>query len=310
MTFDQLTYFLAAARYLNFSKAAEELFLHQSTISKSFAQLEQETGGPLFIRRGSALSLTDTGKLLLQEAPSILGRLDNLLLRAQRMQQEDSLQLSVLSTNNHLSCLAPFFRQFQPQHPNVEWIPVHLPHNDISSACERVRRGEVDFALVPEPELPESLEELCVDFIYGCPYQLAVAPDHPFAGQGEITVSQLSGIRIFRSRYTKIDLVHPINYMLSQLHLPPVELAAPPDSDRKTGLDDLIFMMVCAGYGTYLVPETAIHSSGYGCASVYIQELSAPEYQFRLFLVRRADNTNPALAFFLRTVSASLSQPQ
>ena len=42
MTVDQLRQFIAVAKHLNFSRGAEEMFLHQSTVSKNIAALEAE----------------------------------------------------------------------------------------------------------------------------------------------------------------------------------------------------------------------------------------------------------------------------
>lgn len=302
MTIDQLNYFLAAAKHMNYSKAAEELFIHQSTISKSIAQLEYEVGGRLFIRDGKGLALTDAGALFLQEAPAILGRLEQMLKRAQRLQTEEKMTLSVLFTNNHLSCLAPYYRRFQPQYPNVQWSPMHISHAEISSACQAVCHGKVDFAIIPEVELTSDVDTLSVRPLFSCPYQLAVSPDHPFAACRTLDLEKLSGVTIFRSHFTKLDILHQINYLLGQKLLPPIRIVDCTVADEATGVDDFIFMRVCAGEGCYLVPETAIHASGYGCFAVTIPELLAPDFLFRLFLVYRPDNTNPALSLFLRSI--------
>ena len=57
--------FEAAARTLNFTKAAEELFITQSAVSKQLKVLEQQLGVSLFERRARALTLTDAGRALL-----------------------------------------------------------------------------------------------------------------------------------------------------------------------------------------------------------------------------------------------------
>src|SRR5436190_20896537 len=59
---DLLTGFEAAARHLSFTKAAEELFLTQSAVSRQIKELEDQLGVPLFHRRHRALVLTDAGQ--------------------------------------------------------------------------------------------------------------------------------------------------------------------------------------------------------------------------------------------------------
>jgi LysR family cyn operon transcriptional activator len=54
----QLQYFLAIAETLHFSKAAEKLFVTQSTLSHQLAELEEQIGKPLFDRAGKTVRLT------------------------------------------------------------------------------------------------------------------------------------------------------------------------------------------------------------------------------------------------------------
>jgi LysR family glycine cleavage system transcriptional activator len=61
---DRLLVFDAAARQRSFTRAAAELFLTQSAVSRQVAALEEELGLPLFVRRHRALDLTDDGRRL------------------------------------------------------------------------------------------------------------------------------------------------------------------------------------------------------------------------------------------------------
>lgn len=72
---DQLEAFEAAARHLSFTKAADELALTQSAVSRQIAALEAHYGLPLFRRLHRALRLTDDGQALLQVVSEVLGRL-------------------------------------------------------------------------------------------------------------------------------------------------------------------------------------------------------------------------------------------
>ncbi|MBQ1331557.1 MAG: LysR family transcriptional regulator, partial [Lachnospiraceae bacterium] len=57
MTLSQIRYFLAVARELNFSRAAEALYVSQPAVSKQVSQLEQELGVKLFDRTNQGLVL-------------------------------------------------------------------------------------------------------------------------------------------------------------------------------------------------------------------------------------------------------------
>src|SRR5262249_2307659 len=72
---DLIQGFEAAARNLSFTKAAEELFVTQSAVSRQIRALEEHLGVPLFERRHRALSLTEPGRTLYRAATDLLERL-------------------------------------------------------------------------------------------------------------------------------------------------------------------------------------------------------------------------------------------
>lgn len=57
--------FIVLAEYKNFSKAAEELYISQPTLSKHIQAMERELGGKLFNRSTHGVSLTEFGELFL-----------------------------------------------------------------------------------------------------------------------------------------------------------------------------------------------------------------------------------------------------
>src|ERR1700757_3985670 len=91
---DLLKGFEAAARHLSFTRAAEELFLTQSALSRQIQTLEEQIGVPLFERRHRALLLTDAGQILQPPAPPILDELGHAVSRIRRDQSARPVTLS------------------------------------------------------------------------------------------------------------------------------------------------------------------------------------------------------------------------
>lgn len=67
----RLKVFRVVARHLNFSRAAEELFLTQPAVTQQIKALEDEYGVPLFDRNGGRIALTPAGKSLLPYADKL-----------------------------------------------------------------------------------------------------------------------------------------------------------------------------------------------------------------------------------------------
>ena len=75
--------FLAVAEELHFSRAAERLNLSQPALSRQVRDLERRIGTELFVRATRSVTLTESGALLLREAPRVLSDLQRVVERAQ-----------------------------------------------------------------------------------------------------------------------------------------------------------------------------------------------------------------------------------
>jgi DNA-binding transcriptional LysR family regulator len=111
--------FEAAARTLSFTKAAAELFITQSAVSRQIKALEDHLGTKLFERRPRSLALTESGLTLHHIATDMLDRLQagtDRLRAAGRARQ-----LSVTTTTGIASLwLIPRLSRFTRQHPDVD----------------------------------------------------------------------------------------------------------------------------------------------------------------------------------------------
>ncbi len=132
--------FEAAARHLSFTKAAEELFLTQSAVSRQIKALEENLGVLLFERQHRALSLTDAGQELYGVAVDVLARLQTATtaLRAERQPR----QLSITTTTGFAALwLIPRLKRFTSGHPDID---VRISATDTAVNLER---GLVDIAI-------------------------------------------------------------------------------------------------------------------------------------------------------------------
>ena len=84
MEMKELYYFIAIAEEKSISKAAERLFMAQSSLSQFLGILENNVGSKLFIRTSRGVCLTQEGELMLQYAYKTLAEYRSVTKRDQR----------------------------------------------------------------------------------------------------------------------------------------------------------------------------------------------------------------------------------
>jgi LysR family glycine cleavage system transcriptional activator len=116
--------FEAVARSLSFTRAAEELLVTQSAVSRQVKNLEDILGVAL-LRRKANLELTDEGKRLLPVLTDAFDRIDVVVAGFKRQSKKPPLTLSLPPTFARRQFL-PIFPEFQKQHPDLE-IRIETP---------------------------------------------------------------------------------------------------------------------------------------------------------------------------------------
>ncbi len=130
---DLLRSFEAAARHLSFTRAAQELFVTQSAVSRAIQALEAHLGTPLFLRRHRALLLTEAGRQLQHAAGEAMERLRDACRRIRTT--DDSGTLTVTTTVSFASLwLVPRLHEFRELHPDIE---VRIAAENTNSDLER-----------------------------------------------------------------------------------------------------------------------------------------------------------------------------
>lgn len=131
--------FEAAARHLNFTRAAAELGMTQAAVSYQIKLLEERLGSPLFSRVRGRVSLTDAGR---QAAPLTTTAFDALADAFAAVRRQDAGILTISAANTFaVKWLAPRLGDFQLHHPGVA---VRL---DASDSVADFARDGVDVAI-------------------------------------------------------------------------------------------------------------------------------------------------------------------
>ena len=111
--------FEAAARHLSFTKAAAELFLTQSAVSRQIKALEDQLGVQLFERRTRALSLTPEGDALFQTVADVLRRIEETTQRIRGRAEERTFTVTTTPAFASL-WLIPRLAGYTRENPKVD----------------------------------------------------------------------------------------------------------------------------------------------------------------------------------------------
>lgn len=190
MEIRQLRYFISAATHLNFTKAAKECFIVQSSMTEQIANLEDELGVKLFDRQRKGLTLTEAGEFFLPRAKAILAE-------AQKTKDEMALfrggYRSYLRIGYHgelfKETLIQVLRTYRQELPEVKLSLRQLPENELA---EGLRDGQLDVVLsIFGDGMKEETGWMETKPILKMGPVLAVARDHPLAERESITMEEL-----------------------------------------------------------------------------------------------------------------------
>ncbi|MFI9628736.1 LysR family transcriptional regulator [Streptomyces sp. NPDC052042] len=150
----RLTHFAAVARHEHVTRAAHELGVPQSTLSRSMVRLEQDLGVALFARKGRTVSLTPAGRTFLASTERALAEVEKAAdsVRADADPATGKVAFGFLHTMGSETVPA-LLRAFRADHPGVRF---QLVQNYGEAMIERLRAGGLDLCLTsPVPDAPD-----------------------------------------------------------------------------------------------------------------------------------------------------------
>jgi LysR family transcriptional regulator, glycine cleavage system transcriptional activator len=147
--------FEAAARFGNYSRAADELCVSQSAVSHQIAQLERHVGQELFRRKGRGVELTVTGRLLFESVTQAFEVIRGGLDRIATYLDPDLVTIV---------CPAPIAHGWlQPRLDALtQRFPALQPVISIDETARYVDEMDVDIAITREPLRQDGLREVAL----------------------------------------------------------------------------------------------------------------------------------------------------
>jgi DNA-binding transcriptional LysR family regulator len=187
MEMHQVRYFLAVARTLNFTRAAEECNVTQPSLTRAVQKLEEELGGLLFRRERSLTHLTDLGRMMLPHLQQTYdaAQAAKALAKGIGKAQVAPLALGVAHSADS-DALGDLLREVAASLPGFE---LTIETGSSAELIERGLKGEVDLLVVEAPdEAPERLESWN---LYRHRYHLVAASGHALADRLEVSLADV-----------------------------------------------------------------------------------------------------------------------
>lgn len=290
----QLRYFIKVAELLNFTEAANQLFVAQSAVSHQIADLEAKVGVKLFIRNKRSVQLTPAGAVFLKEVEPIVTKSE---MAVQKAQQAESGIIGSLS----VGFLAPHVRGFMPEliqrfrvhYPQIELIMNHYP---IRMLKESLENGDLDLGLTAPGGLSR-IDGIQTKIIQRTAYGLVVPRNHRLASHSVVKLSELADepFIIYNRHENHVGSFHIIVQLCEKNGFTPKIVSQP-------RFVDTVLILVESGMGIAIMPKSFETESNPALRFVEIDGVG--DLYFELAAAWKKGNINPSIPLFLEQLEA------
>jgi DNA-binding transcriptional LysR family regulator len=241
----QVRYFLAAAKALSFTRAAEVCHVSQPALTTAIKKLEAQLGSPLFHRDGRQVALTEFGRRMQPHLSQILEqeRAAEAVAKDFRLLNQVPVRLGVMSTIGPMR-LAPLLAAFEQQSPGVETAVRDGAPEALAALLDA---DELDLSILnPLDGLGENYR---AEPLYRERYVVLLPPEHPLRESNRLALRDLSG-QPYVDRLS-CEMREMVMGVCSDMG---VKLYARFRSER----EDWVQAMVRAGIGFAFMPEYSV----------------------------------------------------
>ncbi len=189
MTTKQIDYCIELARILNFSRAAENMFISQPTLSYQIRLLEEEVGFSIFDRNGKGASLTPAGVHFVTYLSNMREEMKRAIEQGQNFSAKYSDNITISLMVRQAVCFLPeAMRLFEEKEPGVQITPVFQYENGMTSFLKN--ESDILFAL---KEQTRQIPGIISHDLFESQIYLIAGKDDPLAEKNLIKEEDLYG---------------------------------------------------------------------------------------------------------------------
>ena len=287
MEMHQLRYFLAAARALSFTRAAETCGVSQPALTTAIKKLETGLGSALFHRDGNRLRLSEFGRRMQPNLARIVEQTEmaETVAESFRLLNQEPIRLGVMSTIGPVG-LSRFLASFEQDCPGVE---VAVSESSPNRLADKLNADELDLAILnPRDGFGEGYR---LEPLYTERYVVLLPPQHPLRERDGLTLQDLS-----EQPYVDRLSCEMREMVMGMCESRGVKLYARFRSER----EDWVQSMVMANIGFAFMPEYSVTHP-----DTVRRPLIDPAIERTISLVSLPGRRySPAVAAFVRAVRA------
>ncbi|WP_326948181.1 LysR family transcriptional regulator [Amycolatopsis sp. NBC_01307] len=278
--------FTVVAEHRHFGRAAAELHLTQSSLSRQIVRLEQQVGARLLDRTPQGTRLTEAGEAFLPLAADVLRSAAAATARARAVARPS--RITVGYTGNLI--VTPAVRALRHRHPDADVRTLHLKWDDARAA---LLENRVDAAIV---RLPLPSTGLHVTVLRDEPRVLLIPSDHRLAGKESVTLDDIADEPLPRASDAEWDAFWRVD--------PRPDGRPAPDGPFISAIEDKI-ELVASGQAVAIVPAGSATPTGLrpDLTTVPLADVE-PSH---VALATRAGDRNRLVAAFRKCAEAGLT---
>ncbi len=149
MDFKQFEYIIKVSEMQSITKAANELFISQPSLSQYITKVEREIGEEIFDRSTNPISLTLAGEKFVETGKRILALNKDLKEEIFDISTNKKGRITIGIPRSRATFMLPYFiGDFREAYPNVEFRTKETSRDEVE---ENVLKGQVDFGIIPLP---------------------------------------------------------------------------------------------------------------------------------------------------------------
>lgn len=272
MNLKHLSYFVDISKRESFTKAADDIYVSQSALSKSVKSLEQELNVTLIDRTSKSFNLTEEGRILYVEGEKLLQYIDEIqdeiIEKIHRSRRRLRIGVPPVISTVYFSQL--LFR-FIKQYPNIELEISEVGANIVQN---QINAGNIDIGVVILPII--NSDNYHIIPAMSSDNALIVNKDHPLASRDEVDFKELEH---------EDFLILDRTYMLHDRIIKNCEIAGfYPHITTESSQWDFLAEMVAYNQGISILP-VPIMKRFYSSDRIKMIRLKEPEFPWNIAMI-------------------------